>query len=113
MTSLGDARARVHDPSKEEGCDPRGLAAFFGHPEAVKVLLEYGADVNHKPPSRFANTAVDAAVSGDHADVVRILLAAGANPKVRSEGNFTHIPQDAGAGDTDRIALPLCARPRR
>src|SRR5207247_2445486 len=55
-TILGQSRVRVNEANKEEGFDPLGLAAFFGHPEAVKVLLEYGADVNHKPPSRFANT---------------------------------------------------------
>ncbi|HYS71102.1 MAG TPA: ankyrin repeat domain-containing protein, partial [Thermoplasmata archaeon] len=84
-TILGQSRVRVNEPTPEEGFDPLGLAAFFGHSEAVKVLLEHGADVNQKPPSRFANTAVDSAVAGDHTDVVRILLAAGANPNVRSE----------------------------
>src|SRR5256885_3925857 len=100
-TILGQSRVRVNEANKEEGFDPLGLAAFFGHPEAVKVLLEYGADVNHKPPSRFANTAVDAAVSGDHADVVRILLAAGAKPKGRSEANYTTPHKAPGHGKLD------------
>src|SRR3989442_6837516 len=92
---LGQSRVRVNEATKEEGFDPLGLAAFFGHAEAVKVLLDHGADVNQKPPSRFANTAVDAAVSGDHADVVRILLAAGANPDPRRGANYTTLPQAA------------------
>src|SRR5256885_9010789 len=97
-TILGQSRVRVNEANKEEGFDPLGLAAFFGHPEAVKVLLEYGADVNHKPPSRFANTAVDAAVSGDHADVGRILLPAGGEPNVRGEGELTPAPKAPRAG---------------
>src|SRR6266508_4113732 len=48
-TILGQSRTRVND-ANEEGFSPLGLAAFFGHPEAVKVLLESGADVNLKPP---------------------------------------------------------------
>src|SRR2546430_14737575 len=95
-TILGQSRVRVNEATKEEGFDPLGLAAFFGHPEAVKVLLEYGAGVNHKPPSRFANTAVDPAVSVDHAAVVRILLVAGANADVRGEGEYTTLHQAAG-----------------
>src|SRR2546426_4405132 len=106
-TILGQSRVRVNEATKEEGFDPLGLAAFFGHAEAVKVLLEYGADVNLKPPSRFANTAVDAAVSGDHADVVRILLAAGANPNGRSEANYTTLHKAAGHRKLDVLRLLL------
>src|SRR2546427_1718035 len=93
-TILGQSRVRVNEATKEDGFDPLGLAAIFGHAEAVKVLLDHGADVNQKPPSRFANTAVDAAVSGDHADVVRILLAAGANPNLGNLAN-DHTPHKA------------------
>src|SRR6266536_3149775 len=88
-TILGQSRTRIDDATKEEGFSPLGLAAFFGHVEAVKVLLENGADVNAKPPSRFQNTAVDSAVSGDHAEVVRVLLAAGADPKATRDGGNT------------------------
>src|SRR2546428_9783081 len=110
-TILGQSRVRVNEANKEEGFDPLGLAAFFGHPEAVKVLLEYGADVNHKPPSRFANTAVDAAVSGDHADVVRILLAAGAKPNGRGGADYTNAPQAPGGRELRVVPPPLGPRP--
>src|SRR3989454_5199085 len=109
-TILGQSRVRVNEANKEEGFDPLGLAAFFGHAEAVKVLLEYGADVNHKPPSRFANTAVDAAVSGDHADVVRILLAAGAGPHQGSGGQYTTLHQAPGHRELDVVPHLLCHR---
>src|SRR3989441_3213560 len=106
-TILGQSRVRVNEATKEEGFDPLGLAAFFGHAEAVKVLLDHGADVNQKPPSRFANTAVDAAVSGDHADVVRILLAARANPNVRSEAKYTTLHKAAVHGDVQGVRMLL------
>src|SRR5947209_13820615 len=104
-TILGQSRVRVNEATKEEGFDPLGLAAFFGHADAVKVLLDHGADVNQKPPSRFANTAVDAAVSGDHADVVRILRAAGANPNARSEGNYTTLHKAAAPGNLEVVRM--------
>ncbi len=105
-TILGQSRARVNEPN-EEGFTPLGLAAHFGHVEAVKVLLENGADVNLKPPSRFQNTAVDAAVAGDAADVVRTLLAAGADPNVRSEANYTTLHKAAVHGNLEIVRMLL------
>src|SRR2546430_17430705 len=57
-TILGQSRVRVNDPNKEEGFTPLRLAAFFGHPDAIKVLLEHGADLNPNLPSPFTCTAV-------------------------------------------------------
>ena len=103
-TILGQSRARVNE-ANEEGFTPLGLAAFFGHVEAVKVLLENGADVNQRPPSRFQNTAVDAAVAGDHTDVVRVLLAAGGDANVRSEANYTSLHKAAAHGNLEIARL--------
>lgn len=105
-TILGQSRARVNTPNSE-GFTPLGLAAFFGHLEAVKVLLESGADVNLRAPSRFANTALDAAVAGDHADVVRALLAAGGDPNVRSEAGFTTLHKAAQHGNSEIVRMLL------
>jgi uncharacterized protein len=106
-TILGQSRVRINEATREEGFAPLGLAAFFGHPEAVKVLLDHGAEVNLKETSRFQNTPVDAAVAGDHAQVVRILLAAGANPNVRSEGNYTTLHKAASHGNLEIVRMLL------
>ncbi len=106
-TILGQSRVRVNQANEEEGFTPLGLAAFFGHPEAVKVLLEHGADVNLKPGSRFANTALDAAVAGNHTDVVRILLTAGGDANVRSAGNATSLHKAAQHGNLDVVRMLL------
>src|SRR2546427_5319847 len=63
-TILGQSRVRGNEPNKEEGFDPLGLAAFFGHPEAGKVLPEDGADVEPGPPGRGGHTAGGAAWAG-------------------------------------------------
>lgn len=108
-TILGQSRVRVNE-SNEEGFTPLGLAAHFGHVDAVKVLLENGADVNLKPPSRFQNTAIDAAVAGNApAEVVRVLLAAGADPKVRSEANYTTLHKAAAHGNIEIVRMLLDA----
>ncbi|HYY48925.1 MAG TPA: ankyrin repeat domain-containing protein [Thermoplasmata archaeon] len=103
-TILGQSRVRVNT-ANPEGFTPLALAAFFGHSEAVKVLLESGADINLRGPSRFANTALDAAVAGDHADVVRILLAAHGDPNVRSEGTYTPLHKAAAHGNLEIVRM--------
>jgi len=112
-TILGQSRVRVNT-ANAEGFTPLNLAAFFGHLEAVKVLLENGADVNLKPPSRFANTALDAAVAGDHADVVKTLLAARGDPNVLSEANYTSLHKAAAHGNLEivRMLLEAGANPK-
>ncbi len=105
-TILGQSRTRVNAPNPE-GFTPLGLAAFFGHPEAVHILLEHGAAVNESDKSRFANTALDAAVAADHIEVVRVLLAAGANVNVRSAGAATPLHKAAMNGNAEIAALLL------
>jgi ankyrin repeat protein len=103
-TILGQSRARVNAPNPE-GFTPLGLAAFFGHLDALKVLLENGADVNATSPSRFANTALDAAVAGDHPDIVKALLAARGTPNVRSEANYTPLHKAAAHGNLEIVRM--------
>src|SRR5881396_3087033 len=105
-TILGQSRARVN-VANPEGFTPLGLAGFFGHLDAAKVLLENGADVNATSPSRFANTALDAAVAGNRTDVVKVLLAARGNPNVRSEGNATTLHKAAQHGNLEVVRMLL------
>ena len=107
-TILGQSRTRVNAGSAE-GFTPLGLAAFFGHLDAAKVLLEHGADVNFKESSRFANTALDAAVAGDHPDLVKALLAARGDPNVRSEANYTPLHKAAAHGNLAIVQMLLDA----
>ncbi|TLZ56557.1 MAG: hypothetical protein E6K12_08890 [Methanobacteriota archaeon] len=107
-TILGQSRSRV-DAANPEGFTPLGLAAFFGHLDAAKVLLEQGADVNVKAPSRFANTALDAAVAGVHPDLVKALLAARGDPNVRSEANYTPLHKAAAHGNLAIVQMLLDA----
>ena len=105
-TILGQSRTRVNEPNPE-GFTPLGLAAFFGHGDAVKVLLDHGAAVDRSDKSRFANTALDAAVAANHADVVRILLAAGASVNVRDSVRATPLHKAAHHGNAEVVRMLL------
>ena len=103
-TILGQSRFKVNQ-ANAEGFTPLGLAAFFGHVDAVKVLLDHGATVNEEDRSRFGNTALDAAVAANHADVVRVLLAAGAESNVRDSADYTPLHKAAQNGNLEVVRL--------
>jgi uncharacterized protein len=54
------------------------LAAYHGHPETVQMLAEAGGDVNRA--NDRGQTPLAGAVFKGESDVVRVLLAAGADP---------------------------------
>jgi uncharacterized protein len=54
------------------------LAAYYGHPATVRVLIERGADVN-RISDRGQTPLAGAIFHGDD-EVIRLLLAAGADP---------------------------------
>lgn len=105
-TILGQSRFKVNEPNAE-GFTPPGLAAFFGNADAVKVILDHGAAVDLKDKSRFGNTALDAAVAADHAEVVRVLLAAGASANVRDSAGYTPLHKAAANGNADLVRMLL------
>ncbi len=105
-TILGQSRFKVNEPNAE-GFTPLGLAAFFGHADAVKVILDHGAALNAADRSRFANTALDAAVAANHTDVVRILLVAGAEVNVRDSADYTPLHKAAQHGNVEVVRLLL------
>jgi len=116
--TVGDAR-RIReiverDPSRlnafaNDGFHPLGLAAFFKRPEAVKTLLELGADV--RPASRPAGyTALHSAADdgGQVAkDIVRMLLAAGADPNAQNSAGLTPLHTGGFTGDVEITKLLL------
>jgi len=72
------------------------LAAYHAQPEAVKLLLAWGADVDRVNDN--GQTALGAAVFRQAADIVKRLLAAGAGVDVgprsaRDVASFFNLPE--------------------
>jgi ankyrin repeat protein len=72
-----------------DGWTPLHLAAFFGHPEAARLLLDAGAPVGAISRNSLTNTPLHAATAGKHAGVALLLLERGADPMVPDAGGYT------------------------
>lgn len=73
------------------------LAAYEGHLEACKVLIEAGADVNFKREGD-ESTPLHAAASEGHLEVCRLLLDHGADVNAQqSEEGYSYTPLHAAA----------------
>lgn len=88
-----------------DGFRPLQLAAFFGHAQAVRVLLDAGADVAARSTNGMALQALHSAAASGHIGIVSMLLEAGADPNSEQVGGYTALDAADQIGDTDLQAL--------
>jgi uncharacterized protein len=88
----------AEDPSRanayaDDGFQPLGLACFFGHVEAARLLVEHGAEVNSASRNHMKVMPLHSAAAAQDPDVryeiARLLLEAGADPNARQQDEFT------------------------
>ena len=100
----------------DDGFHPLGLACFFGHVDAARLLLERGADVNALARNERIQTAAihAAAASGDTGsdettryELVKLVLEHGADPNLQQGGGFRAIDAARQNGDERVEALLL------
>ena len=85
-----------------DGWTPLHLAAAFGTPHSVDVLLQHGAQVDTLSRNPQRNQPLHAALAlGRDAATVRLLLAHGADPNVTQVGGFTPLFSAATANRRD------------
>lgn len=93
----------------DDGFHPLGLACFFGHVEAARLLLERGADVNALSKNEHVQTAaIHAAAASDtegkdestRYELVKLALEHGADPNLQQGGGFRAIDAARQNGDT-------------
>jgi uncharacterized protein len=90
-----------------EGFTTLGLAAFLGGPDAVRALLEHGADADDDPDNPFGVRPVHAASAAHDHETMRLLLEAGADPNQRQRGGFVPLHEAAHTDDVEMARLLL------
>jgi ankyrin repeat protein len=99
------------DACSADGFSPLGLAAFFGRPEVLKLLLNEGADPNSPSRNAMKVTPLHSAAANREPELslrmVEMLLQSGADPNVRQHGGWTPLQQAAAHGRSRMVDVLL------
>jgi len=109
LRELLDADPSLANAWADDGFQPLGLASFFGHVEAVRLLVERGAEVNSASRNDFKVMPLHSAVAEKDPEtryeIARLLLEHGADPNARQQDDFTPLMAADQQGDGRLRAL--------
>ena len=93
----------------EDGFQPLGLASFFGHTEAARLLIAHGAEVNSASRNEMRVMPLHSAVATNDPqaryEIAQLLLEAGADPNAVQQDEFTPLMAADHHGDEPLRAL--------
>lgn len=111
LADLLDAAPGQLNDYSVDGFTLLGLAAYFGRPDAVDLLLARGADVNRPAGNASQVCPLHSAVANrDAATAYRVaeaLLRHGARPNAQQEGGYTPLHETAFHGEAALTRLLL------
>jgi uncharacterized protein len=117
--AIGDVdRLRVlldQDPAlanawSEDGFTPLHFASFFGHPEAARLLVDRGANLEARSTNeQFALDAapIHSASAAGQLEVCKVLLDAGADVNAVQHGGYTALLDAAANGNDELVEFLL------
>ena len=83
------------------------FAAFYGAPQAARLLLDAGARVDAVTRNFLENMPLHAAAAGGHSGICRLLLERGADVNAAQHGGFRPLHAAAQHGDAEMTRLFL------
>ncbi|MFN2571471.1 MAG: ankyrin repeat domain-containing protein [Gemmatimonadales bacterium] len=90
-----------------DGFYPLGLAAFFGHPATVALLLSRRADVAQVARNPMRVQALHAAAAGRSVEAVRLLVDAGAPVNATQDKGWTALHEAVRQGNVEMMSYLL------
>lgn len=90
-----------------DGFAPLSLAVFFGHPEAVDVLLAAGAEVSAPSRETMKLTPLASALAAGHNNIARTLIDHGAHVNAKGDNDVTPLHTAAARGNIEAATLLL------
>jgi len=102
-----DRAPELLESHSSDGWMPLHLAAFFGHTQLVKGLLNRGASIEARSTNAMTNTPLHAAAAGRNLETLEVLLAHGADPNARQHGGWTALHAAAQTGNRKMAELLL------
>jgi uncharacterized protein len=110
LRELLDEDAGLANAWADDGFQPLGLASFFGHVGAVRLLLERGAEANSASRNEMRVMPLHSATATDDPEaryeIAKLLLDHGADPNARQQDDFTPLMAAKQHGD-ERLRLLL------
>jgi ankyrin repeat protein len=103
---LADDPQRLNSFSPD-GFQAIGLAAFFAREDAVRWMIEHGAQVNTPSHNNLQVPPLISAVVRGSLPIARMLLEAGAEVQATEQGGFTALHAAAQNGSLELVELLL------
>ena len=101
LESLLDGNRSLVSAVSPDGWLPLHLAAHFAKTEAVRMLLNKGAQASARSTNALQNTALHAAAAGRAADAGKLLIDHGANVNATQHGGWAPLHAAAQNGDIE------------
>lgn len=109
LKKLLSADASLIKSYSPDGFTPLHLAAYFAQPQAVSELLSHGADASAVATNGTKLAVINSAAASGSAEIVKMVLEAGANPNAQQEGGFTALHAAAQRNNPEMIGALLDA----
>jgi ankyrin repeat protein len=107
LAGLVDADGSLVHARNGDGFTPLHYAAYFGHLDAARLLLEHGSDAATFAEGPIRVMPLHSAASGGHTAIAELLLEHGAPVDAAQPGGYTPLHAAAHNGDVDTAEVLL------